>query len=81
MAYKIEKVAEVPIATKSTSKVYSDVLNAVSAEKEAGWYKVTIEGKKSSTVYQALSKLMQSRKDLKLHRVSSVIYIEKIKTK
>lgn len=80
MSFKIEKV-EQPKRVKTATKVYDDLIASME-KKEAGWYKVTIENKKSSTIYQQLSKKMKDKKDMiTLHKVSGEVYIQKLETK
>jgi hypothetical protein len=74
--YSLEKVEPVK-GTRSTTEVYKNIISDVS-RKEEGWYKVNIPTKKTATIYQQLSKLLKDRKDLKLHVIKEVVYIEKL---
>ena len=74
--YTITKVEPVQ-GTRSTSDVYRNAVNDV-VKREVGWYKVSIPTKKTATIYQQLNKLMKNHKDLKLHVIKDVVYIEKL---
>ena len=75
MSFKLEKV-EPPKKVKTATKVYRDLIASVE-NKEPGWYKVTIENKKPSSIYQQLFKLCKNKKDLSLHKIANQVYIEK----
>jgi hypothetical protein len=76
--FKIEKVEPVK-GTKSVTDVYRKAVNAM-AKEPLGWYKITIENKKATTLYQQLHKIIKEKdlKDLKLHKVNNLVYIEKV---
>ena len=77
--FSIERV-EQPKATRTTTEVYRNVVNAVTKEKD-GWYKVTIPNKKTATIYQQLYKIMKGRKDIRLHKIKNEVFIEKLGVK
>jgi hypothetical protein len=77
--FTLEKVEPIK-RYRLSGEVYRKALNAV-ANKEVGWYKITIPDKKVATVYQQLSKIIKNHKDLKLHKIKDVVYIEKISLK
>ena len=79
MSEYLERV-EQPKATRSTTDVYRNIVDA-STKKEGGWYKVTLPNKKPATVYQQLYKITKGRKDIKLHKVKDIVYIEKLSKK
>ncbi|MCW4045938.1 MAG: GspE family protein [Candidatus Bathyarchaeota archaeon] len=75
--YTIEAVTSPLPIVKRSSAVYSKIINDVS-KRPSGIYKITVPSKKTSTLYQALAKLVRSRTDVKLHKVSGIVYLEKI---
>jgi len=77
--FSLERV-EQPKATRTTTDVYRNVVSDAT-KKEGGWYKVTIPNKKPNTIYQSLYKIIKDRKDIKLHKVKDVVYLEKLSKK
>lgn len=80
MSFKVEKVNELPGGKRVKSKLYDDIIADVSS-KQAGIYCVTVENKKTSTLYQQLGKRLKDNKTLKLHKRGENIYIEKLAKK
>lgn len=79
MTFKVEKVDKIPKGFRTGSQVYFDLIEYVSKQ-PVGTYLVTIENKKTTTIYQTLAKLLKDRKDMELHKVKDQIFIQRLAT-
>lgn len=77
MSFKIDQVEKLPTTARAKAKLYDDIVEAI-AKKPIGTYRITVENKKTATVYQQIYKLIKDRKDIKLHKIKNEIFIEKL---
>jgi hypothetical protein len=78
MSFKIDKIDTLPPATKKSSEVYDKILADISKRTE-GVYLITLDSVKVNTLYTGLSKKIKNHKDMKLHKITKKVYIEKVK--
>jgi prophage antirepressor-like protein len=76
--FEIVPIEELPKAKKLRETIYDEVVKEI-LKQPKGFYKISIEEKKSSSVYSALAKRITERKlPLKIHARSKEVYLEKL---
>jgi hypothetical protein len=77
MPYKIDKVEALPQGIRASTTEYLDIVNEVD-DKGDGFYKITMEGKKPTTILAQLSKAVKSMNtdDISVHKIKGEVYLQ-----